>query len=259
MLLMVSVTEYDDVTSSSGEILTMYMVQVKTSAKATYFVAKRYSEFKSLYESLKDNLPKDYRFPNKSLFSNSAQFTKERRVRGFDLMLKLLIQSESQLPTELAAFLELDSLSAAWASDRTTPTIQEGLRRRKLIENEDLRSVNEVTSSKVNTEQPVSTTTITASTASRSEQRQNGSTNWDFKLEHKINETIKREFLDIFSSSIKISSIAYLLLVGCNLIDVSTSRFSRVLVTMLSIGILVAFIRILILKIQARRATVNAV
>ena len=52
-----------------------------------------------------------YKFPNKSLFHNSAKFTKERRVRGFDELLKILLEltprTRSILP-ELKDFLEIE-------------------------------------------------------------------------------------------------------------------------------------------------------
>lgn len=56
-------------------------------------LGKRYSDFKTLYSEAKNIIPNDYKFPNKSIFSNSAQFTKERRIRGFDELIKHLMKS----------------------------------------------------------------------------------------------------------------------------------------------------------------------
>ncbi len=102
----VSITHYDDITTPQGEIITMYMVNVQYSTHASYSLAKRYSDFATLHSILKDVLPSDYKFPNKSLFHNNAQFTKERRIRGFDELLKLLAKHQPFDPN-FQAFLEI--------------------------------------------------------------------------------------------------------------------------------------------------------
>lgn len=60
-----------------------------------------------MYLAVKDSLPSDYKFPNKSLFNNSAQFTKERRARGFEELLRIM-QRTSTTRGELRLFLELE-------------------------------------------------------------------------------------------------------------------------------------------------------
>jgi hypothetical protein len=75
--------------------------------KIVYEIEKRYSEFKNVFLNIKDYLPLDYKFPNKSIFNNSSQFTKERRMRGFEELLHLMQRVES-LRDELHFFLELD-------------------------------------------------------------------------------------------------------------------------------------------------------
>lgn len=75
--------------------------------KIVYEVEKRYSEFKNTYLAVKDFIPADYKFPNKSIFNNSAQFTKERRLRGFEELLHHMQRAEN-VREELHSFLELD-------------------------------------------------------------------------------------------------------------------------------------------------------
>jgi hypothetical protein len=48
----------------------------------------------------------EYKFPNKSLFNTSATFTKERRKKGFDELLKL-ISTHPELYSHLLLFLDL--------------------------------------------------------------------------------------------------------------------------------------------------------
>ncbi len=93
-------------TTPQGEIITMYMVNVQYSTHASYSSAKRYSDFATLHSILKDVLSSNYKFPNKSWFHNNAQFTKERRIRGFDELLKLLAKHQPFDPN-FQAFLEI--------------------------------------------------------------------------------------------------------------------------------------------------------
>jgi hypothetical protein len=75
-----------------------------------YDVEKRYSDFKMLFTNLRDILPVDYKFPNKSIFNNNSSFTKERRVRGFDELLSLLLQmiNDEVVYLDLKNFVFLD-------------------------------------------------------------------------------------------------------------------------------------------------------
>eukprot|EP01038_Epipyxis_sp_PR26KG_P009356 gene9356-12606_t len=106
-MLVVSVTTYEDSISSSGEIITSYVVVVSYDT-LNYIILKRYSEFSQLYLNLKDSYRQldDYKFPNKSLFNNSANFTKDRRLRGFDELLNILSKLRP-LPILYQDFLEL--------------------------------------------------------------------------------------------------------------------------------------------------------
>jgi hypothetical protein len=103
----VTLTHYEDSgNNSSGEIVTVYWVNVQYSTHKSYSLSKRYSDFATLYQVLKDYLPNDYKFPNKSLFHNNAQFTKERRMKGFDELLKYLSRHVPLNP-DFQAFLEI--------------------------------------------------------------------------------------------------------------------------------------------------------
>lgn len=62
---------------------------------------KRYTEFSKFFKcieakAIEESLPifEHYKFPNKSLFNTSSEYTKERRIRGFKSLLRLVIQHE---------------------------------------------------------------------------------------------------------------------------------------------------------------------
>lgn len=62
---------------------------------------KRYSEFSKFFKyiqakAIEESLTifEHYKFPNKSVFNTSSEFTKERRKRGFKSLLRLVIQQE---------------------------------------------------------------------------------------------------------------------------------------------------------------------
>lgn len=104
--MIAEVTHYEDEVLTQGEVITKYIIRVKHD-KNSYIIKKRYSDFADLFFALKDLVPEYYRFPNKSVFNNNAQFTKERRVKGFDELLKLLC-GQAILPQQLLTFLEID-------------------------------------------------------------------------------------------------------------------------------------------------------
>ncbi len=115
-MLQISVTHYDDVISAQGECVTMYMIQVQYSNRSAYIITKRYSDFANFYQMVKDIVPYDYKFPNKSMFNNSAQFTKDRRRKGFDELVKLLARYDP-IPHELQTFIELHERVAGLNGD----------------------------------------------------------------------------------------------------------------------------------------------
>lgn len=146
--LALHVTDYEDTEYSNGNIITLYIIQVKfdipafcsTSSsnslqnllnesyakdsnsitKTAYKLSKRYSEFKLLYDALQDCIKlvaPDYRFPNKSLFSNSKEFTKTRRLKGFHDLLNILSDIRP-FPHELEDFIDLDSILNSGGTER---------------------------------------------------------------------------------------------------------------------------------------------
>mmetsp|Transcript_28132 Transcript_28132/g.47337 ORF Transcript_28132/g.47337 Transcript_28132/m.47337 type:complete len:295 (-) Transcript_28132:136-1020(-) len=132
ILFTAAVTDHEDVTSSSGEIITNYSITVKYGRRS-HVVARRYSEFKDLYLKMRNSIPKDYKFPNKSLFSNSAQYTKDRRVAGFDELLQLLT-NQHPLHQEVEKFLGIN--------ERTSKSME--IRRNSLklkVQNEKVEGV----------------------------------------------------------------------------------------------------------------------
>jgi hypothetical protein len=102
-ILEAHVVDYEDTAQPTGDILTKYTVVV-CYGTTTYKIAKRYSEFKTLYDIMLDNIPLDYRFPNKSMFHNNAQATKLRRVTGFDELLQILLEKKP-IPQIMERFL----------------------------------------------------------------------------------------------------------------------------------------------------------
>lgn len=87
---------------------THYTIEIEQDSTTTVTLVKRYSDFKALYDSLLPRFAelKACKFPKKSVFNTQAQFTKDRRLKGFDLFLKTLVTIDP-LPTEARDFLQL--------------------------------------------------------------------------------------------------------------------------------------------------------
>lgn len=146
--LAVHVTDYEDTEYSNGNVITHYIIQVKfdipafcsTSSsnslqnllnesyakdsnsitKTAYKLSKRYSEFKLLFDALQDCIKlvaPDYRFPNKSLFSNAKEFTKTRRLKGFHDLLNILSDIRP-FPHELEEFIDLNNILNSGGTER---------------------------------------------------------------------------------------------------------------------------------------------
>jgi hypothetical protein len=90
--LKATVTQFREGKDSNGEPVTLYVLAIQSPSTPLYTLSKRYSDFAHIYSLFKDLLPNEYRFPNKSLFNNASQFTKERRLRGFQELLDLLLK-----------------------------------------------------------------------------------------------------------------------------------------------------------------------
>jgi PX domain len=105
-----------------------YVILVEDVTKnVKHILHKRYSDFLELFTVLKDLSPdiENFRFPNKSLFNNRAQFTLERRLEGFNDFLQLAIKLKP-MPEEVAQFLGLYAL----LRDSEEATIIKNRRRR---------------------------------------------------------------------------------------------------------------------------------
>jgi hypothetical protein len=90
-----SVTHFSDGKDLTGEIATVYIINVEPIGLPAFTISKRYSDFAQIYHYFRDLLPADYKFPNKSLFHSNSQFTKHRRLRGFQELLALLLKHYS--------------------------------------------------------------------------------------------------------------------------------------------------------------------
>ena len=103
----VHVAGYNDELYDEDRSATFYLVFFNGNMN---FVKKRYTQFLELYDLVKHRCEElssgRYRFPNKSIFNTGAKFTKERRKRGFDELLKILV-ADGGFERELMLFLDL--------------------------------------------------------------------------------------------------------------------------------------------------------
>mmetsp|Transcript_30119 Transcript_30119/g.93183 ORF Transcript_30119/g.93183 Transcript_30119/m.93183 type:complete len:232 (-) Transcript_30119:43-738(-) len=88
---------------------TVYPIEVTYDTGKTRRVTKRYRDVLDFHGTLLKAAPhaelEDFRFPNKSLFHNSADFTKERRRSGFEEYFELLLRLGAPYAPFLVAFL----------------------------------------------------------------------------------------------------------------------------------------------------------
>ena len=110
------IISYDEDTDEFGVSHIYFNLTVDDRKRGNaYTLRKRYSDFETLYNTLKDNGHMDpststYAFPNKSLFNNRSAFTLERRMTGFTELLQIVVQIRP-LPDDVRAFLEIPTLS----------------------------------------------------------------------------------------------------------------------------------------------------
>ncbi|CAM9319480.1 unnamed protein product [Heterosigma akashiwo] len=103
-----TVYSHEDVElENSDKMVTLYVLDLENQDKKNWIVYRRYTEFLSLYEAIKNRTPelRDFKFPNKSTFNTMQSFTKERRVSGFDELVKILL-SLAVMPQEFYDFIE---------------------------------------------------------------------------------------------------------------------------------------------------------
>lgn len=256
-----AVTSYDDITTPQGEVLTMYMIQVQYSSKSTYCIAKRYSDFSTLYQNVKDIVSADYKFPNKSMFNNSAQFTKERRRKGFNELLQLLIQMEP-LPEEVQIFLEMrERIHYSGATPHKTPN-----------------SMRQSQSARPSTMSPNATnraSTTVAESAAKAETDAMEEMQAKKKLLHLSNfilkhyqtnktEEVKESEIDVNAEiqkimpkiariSVQVSAVLYLGLILVGVVDVSHSSYAQILYTYGTMVMIGCFLQIR----DARNSMIN--
>jgi len=247
MSLEASVVSHEDVVNSSGEVITKYIVHVKLASSVTYNISKRYSEFKTLFEILKDLIPPDYKFPNKSLFHNSAQATKDRRVRGFDQLLQILLKRKP-VPTVIERFLGIN--------ERKSKSLQIRSKSLTLKRNSGVPSVGTsetaadgefTTSDSRNSETSGSQNGYLEQTIIP-EPQSSGKEIMYSAEKYELIRSLRRETPQIITSSMKLTAVVYIAMVGIRVIDISNSDFYEILVTMCVISFALAFMRINYLK-----------
>lgn len=253
-MLLVSVTHFDDQITSAGEVVTVYVVHVKYSSKSFYTLSKRYSDFFDLYNIMKDSLPPSYKFPNKSLFNTSAQFTKERRIKGFDELLKLLTKLDP-FPLPLQRFLEMDE-RVSFGSRKNFAFLAFPVPKRDslIISNSKPISPRARANSRRGSE--ISSSIVQSSSVDQNaEDSLTGYVSESSDLESRIDSRIKSDFPSILSSSFKIAVVVYIVFVVLSIVDVSRTSLSQMLVTLLALGLLLAFIRVISFKMEARNSS----
>lgn len=283
--LFAEVTGYEDFTTSSGEVITMYMVNVQpiqltsqdsnsysynnstnnNNKKLTsYFIAKRYSEFAVLYNNTKDLIPrlKRYKFPNKSLFNNNSNFTKERRLAGFNELVNILCNM-NPLPHEIVRFLDYkDETTGNKAGVRKIYSNNYGNNRGN--SNNACRAISRNSNSDVDSIDNDSFTDLNAGNSREIARSiiKDSNSNYNTKG-HGIskgrrkalvktakdrNYHLKYLFPDVLQSSMMWTISIYVLLVLLKFVDVSNNNHSQIVCTAISMGLLVTFCRMSVNK-----------
>ena len=264
-MLIVSVTNFEDLTSSSGEVVTVYIVKVQYSHSSSYLLSKRYSDFSDLYGIFKDTLPPQYKFPNKSIFSNGAQFTKERRIKGFDELLKILCGLDP-FPTPLIQFLEMEERVSVGSRENfvflAVPTTTPGPKTVHAVKPDPKKAAASFSSASSSAPSRIDRDKYPGLVNEKVVDNKFSFDNQhhaDFDLEKEIDLKVKKDFPTIISSSFKVAAIAYILFIVLSIIDVSSTTLSQMIVTLLALGLLLTFIRIINFKIECRNTKKIAV
>lgn len=267
-MVTVFVSHFEDIVSY-GEVVTIYCVNVNYSEK-TYVLGKRYSDFADLYSSVQDRMSgTSYQFPKKSLFNNAAQFTKERRLRGFDELLKILSKMNLYAP-DLQKFLEINE---------RMPAIQEGNihkpRSKKPVRLTTRGSFMDTPSPDPNTTDSVEDLYEEAKEQKvevekkkeeddddedegeeNSRDTQTGDHNGtpqvtENAVEVQINEKIKKAFWTISGQSVKVSAAVYGTMFLLGIIDFYAVQFRKMILTWFALYLLVCFVFIISIKNEA--------
>ena len=107
-IVRIRVPTYEDMDVGAGPI-TLYPVEVTYDTGKSRKVSKRYSDVLNFHTTLLKAAPhvalETFNFPHKSLFSTSAEFTKERRRSGFEEYFELLLRLGAAYAPFVATFL----------------------------------------------------------------------------------------------------------------------------------------------------------
>ena len=107
-IVRIRVPTYEDMDVGAGPI-TLYPVEVTYDTGKSRKVSKRYSDVLNFHTTLLKAAPhvalETFNFPHKSLFSTSAEFTKERRRSGFEEYFELLLRLGTAYAPFVATFL----------------------------------------------------------------------------------------------------------------------------------------------------------
>ncbi|RYH06323.1 hypothetical protein EON65_43010 [archaeon] len=244
-----TVTHYRDGKDSTGEIVTMYIINVEPTDAPVYIISKRYSDFAQIFQIFKESLPPDYKFPNKSLFNNNSQFTKERRVKGFQELLAYLLKLHPS-HEKIREFLQV----SAKASDNIPTQAGVGSMRSGggLVMGKE--PSDSVTSVKDNNQLRKKLASLSQTIAEIQE---------DFltfsKQPSAVNNDEKEDIKKLLKISIQISFVTYLLLISLNIIDISQETSSRVILTALALGLLLTFVNLRGKRMEAERRSEDSI
>ncbi len=112
----ITVPKHVEIEETPGQTstYTAYVVNVKHRESQTQWtICKRYKEFSDLYFTLtnldvcEDELT-NYKFPNKSIWNTQSDFTKQRRKKGFEELLRI-VSSVDPMPRCVQEFLDVDT------------------------------------------------------------------------------------------------------------------------------------------------------
>lgn len=112
----ITVPKHVEIEETPGQTstYTAYVVNVKHRESQTQWtICKRYKEFSDLYVTLtnldvcEDELT-NYKFPNKSIWNTQSDFTKQRRKKGFEELLRI-VSSVDPMPRCVQEFLDVDT------------------------------------------------------------------------------------------------------------------------------------------------------
>eukprot|EP01039_Chlorochromonas_danica_P008380 gene8380-9238_t len=233
----------------SGETITVYIIKVEPSDAIAYTIAKRYSDFAQIYATFKDALPPDFKFPNKSLFHNNSQFTKERRLRGFQELLYLLLKYH---PTNEKVKEFIRATPQLPSSDRNSSSGVNGSggegQSSRVSETKSSHSVH-TNSAEVEKNEKVAATRLrrqlTALTSYITMQQEEYCSSSSNAFSSALAVDRKDETIRSFKWSMAVSSAVYSMLIAINMVDISETSMARMILTCVSLGMLLTFVNLI--------------